>query len=275
MRRRHEESLDVWPAFTDFITSLSFVLIFVLVSLVYINHDVLQKSQQLEEQRKQLEQEKSALQFSQKKLQEQLLSKRLESEVLALHREQFKQYFEQTRPQHAPSKAELFQLQSRNTDRVVLRIHFAVGDASITDQGRRDLQLIAPVLMKKFALFDSIEVEGHSDDQALSPGGLFASNWELSAARAGTVVRFLRDQFPTRLPPWKIKATGRSMYCPSNWEEQQFAQLKRNQVVQDPPYVKAANDTATLQDHNRRIEILLNYRNPTDREMAEYKQLHR
>ena len=275
MRRRQEESLDVWPAFTDFITSLSFVLIFVLVSLLYINHDVIHKSQELEKQRRQLEKDKSALQVSQKTLKDQLLSKRLESEVLALHREQFKRYFEQTRPQHAPSKAELFQYQSHNTDRVVLRIRFAVGDASITDQGRRDLQLIAPVLMKKFELLDSIEVEGHSDDQALSPGGLFASNWELSAARAGTVVRFLRDQYPTQLPPWKIKATGRSMYCPSNWEEKQFGQLKGNQVVQDPPYVKAANRTATLQEHNRRIEILLNYRNPTAREMADYKRHQR
>lgn len=36
-----------------------------------------------------------------------------------------------------------------------------------------------------------IEVEGHTDDTKLSGSGKFPSNWELSGARASSVVRFL------------------------------------------------------------------------------------
>jgi chemotaxis protein MotB len=60
---------------------------------------------------------------------------------------------------------------------------------------------------------------------------VFPSNWELSAARATTVVRFLQD---TGIPPERLVATGRAEYAPV-----------------------APNDNPEGRQKNRRIEITL------------------
>ena len=50
----------------------------------------------------------------------------------------------------------------------------------------------------------SLEVEGHTDDSPVN-SGQFPSNWELSAARASNVVRYLVAQ---GFPPEKLRAIG-------------------------------------------------------------------
>jgi chemotaxis protein MotB len=49
-----------------------------------------------------------------------------------------------------------------------------------------------------------LRVDGHADHRPIS-GGAFASNWELSAARAITVVKLLIEQ---GVPPERLAATG-------------------------------------------------------------------
>jgi chemotaxis protein MotB len=80
-------------------------------------------------------------------------------------------------------------------------------------------------------------VVGHTDNVPIT-GGLqkvFASNWELSAARATTVVRFLQE---AGIAPERLIATGRAEYAPV-----------------------APNDTPEGRQKNRRIEITLIDRN--------------
>jgi chemotaxis protein MotB len=47
-------------------------------------------------------------------------------------------------------------------------------------------------------------VEGHTDNQQLTPNGVISSNWELGALRATTVVRYFVNQF--QVPQDKISA---------------------------------------------------------------------
>lgn len=67
------------------------------------------------------------------------------------------------------------------------RLLFAPGSATLQMGGRKFLDVVANRLKK----FDSrrIHVEGHTDDQPISTL-IFPSNWELSGARASSVVRY-------------------------------------------------------------------------------------
>jgi chemotaxis protein MotB len=80
-----------------------------------------------------------------------------------------------------------------------------------------------------------IRVDGHTDNVPLSGGGEFADNWELSQARALSVVRFMQDELG--FPPDRLAATGFGEYRP----------------------VAAGEDEAALAQ-NRRIELKLTER---------------
>lgn len=57
-----------------------------------------------------------------------------------------------------------------------------------------------------------IRVDGHTDSTPLSGGGVFADNWELSQARALSVVRYM--QYALGFPPERLAATGFGEYRP-------------------------------------------------------------
>jgi len=56
-----------------------------------------------------------------------------------------------------------------------------------------------------------IRVEGHTDDRPISTA-IFPSNWELSSARATSVVRYLSDSHG--IAPDRISALGYGEYRP-------------------------------------------------------------
>jgi chemotaxis protein MotB len=66
---------------------------------------------------------------------------------------------------------------------------FASGQAQLRAQSERALQEVGKVLAQ---VRQGIEVEGHTDDEPISTSQ-FPSNWELSAARASSVVRLFID----------------------------------------------------------------------------------
>ena len=66
---------------------------------------------------------------------------------------------------------------------------FAVGNAKLTPQSSQALAAIASVLVDDT---HDIQVEGHTDNAPIK-SGVYPSNWELSAMRAGTVVRLFMD----------------------------------------------------------------------------------
>ena len=65
---------------------------------------------------------------------------------------------------------------------------FAVGGGELKDQDQFVLHSIAQAIKK---VPYTVLIEGHTDNQALLPGSRYASNWELSLARAMSVVDYL------------------------------------------------------------------------------------
>jgi len=65
---------------------------------------------------------------------------------------------------------------------------FSTGAGELREQDQLMLHALAQVLR---SVPYTILVEGHTDDAPIKPGGRYASNWELSLARAMTVVDYL------------------------------------------------------------------------------------
>lgn len=66
---------------------------------------------------------------------------------------------------------------------------FSPGDAKLTIESEQTLRAVALVLLHDQ---HAIQVEGHTDNAPISNAS-FASNWELSAVRASSVVRLFMD----------------------------------------------------------------------------------
>ncbi len=68
------------------------------------------------------------------------------------------------------------------------QVLFDAEEAVLRPEGRQLLDALAPTLRD---LPNSLGVEGHANHLPVTPGGPWPSNWELSAYRATTVVRYL------------------------------------------------------------------------------------
>src|SRR5512138_3390916 len=81
----------------------------------------------------------------------------------------------------------------RASDRIVIRmksaILFSEAKAELTPQAREVLSGLAPVLARSPS---RLRVEGHTDDVPIRSAA-FPSNWELSTARAISVIRYLEE----------------------------------------------------------------------------------
>jgi chemotaxis protein MotB len=88
------------------------------------------------------------------------------------------------------------------------KILFNSGDARLLPDSLGVLDRVAKVLATHSA--KNILVEGHSDSVPIS-NAQYASNWELSAARAGAVVRFFVDK---GVEPHRLSAIGRADNVP-------------------------------------------------------------
>ncbi|MDK3257399.1 OmpA/MotB family protein [Blastococcus capsensis] len=80
--------------------------------------------------------------------------------------------------------------------------------AVLRPEGAAILDAVAPTLI---GLPHQLGVEGHANHLPVTPGGMWPSNWELSAYRATTVVRHLGDQ---GVPQPRMSANGHSSTRP-------------------------------------------------------------
>ncbi|MCR4892309.1 MAG: flagellar motor protein MotB [Lachnospiraceae bacterium] len=87
---------------------------------------------------------------------------------------------------------------------------FDSGSATIREDAIPLVNKVGQILTRYAS--GTIEIEGHTDNVPVSGKGLFASNDELSGARALSVFRYLIDN--TSLEPAKIKHSGRGEYLP-------------------------------------------------------------
>ena len=110
-------------------------------------------------------------------------------------------------------------------------------DEVLFDSGKSVLREGAyPILDKVVSVIEekvpdrNIGIEGHTDNQPIKYSG-WKSNWELSTARATTVLHYLED---TGISPTKLQATGFGEYRPI-----------------------CSNDTEEGRQQNRRVEIVI------------------
>jgi len=85
-------------------------------------------------------------------------------------------------------------LKGKLTVNILDRIMFDSGEAVLKPDGEAVLQKVADILIKHPEI--KIQVIGHTDNVPIRAGarGRFASNWELSTARALAAVHFLSEQ---------------------------------------------------------------------------------
>jgi chemotaxis protein MotB len=102
---------------------------------------------------------------------------------------------------------------------------FGNGSAVLEPDGLRILDAVAPALRD---LPQSIDVEGHANHLPLRAGSTYPSNWELSAARAASVVRHLIEV--DGLDPARLSAVGYSDTRPMVPREDP-ASIERNRRV--------------------------------------------
>ncbi len=96
-------------------------------------------------------------------------------------------------------------------------VHVSITDSVMFQSGRADLLPTAKKILMKVAdvltpLARGVTVEGHTDDRPIRTAN-FPSNWELSGARASSVVRFFLQQ-PTALTPDKYATIGYAEFRP-------------------------------------------------------------
>ena len=104
---------------------------------------------------------------------------------------------------------------------------FTPGAGELKEQDQLVLHALAQALK---SVPYTILIEGHTDDQPLRPGSQYASNWELSLARAMSVVRYLVQV--EGLSPRRVGVAAFGEYHP-----------------------RVPNDTPEHRAANRRIEI--------------------
>jgi chemotaxis protein MotB len=103
-------------------------------------------------------------------------------------------------------------------DRFVFQseVLFSVGQEAINDAGRADLDKLASAILELDRQIPpevnwTLRVDGHTDIRPTSAGSRFRSNWELSAARAISVVRYLIDR---GVSPKRLVAAGFGEFQP-------------------------------------------------------------
>jgi chemotaxis protein MotB len=127
----------------------------------------------------------------------------------------------------------------RLTIRLANQILFRSGETRLLPESRPALLAVAALLTNELAAFP-IAVEGHTDNIPVSDSmrARFPSNWELSAARAASAVRFLETE--AGIPSARLSVVGHGHTRPI-----------------------ASNNTPKGQAANRRIEFIIDLNTPT------------
>ncbi len=84
-------------------------------------------------------------------------------------------------------------------------VMFEPGKTELLPTAVRLFRKMIPILQDTLY---KVNIEGHTDNSQLSDSPIYPSNWELSSARAGTVVRFFITE--GQLDPRRFSAVGRA-----------------------------------------------------------------
>jgi chemotaxis protein MotB len=120
-------------------------------------------------------------------------------------------------------------------DRFVFQssVLFDVGKADVSPEGKQSLDTLASAVLDLEREIPPdlpwiLRVDGHTDSRPLSGGGQFKSNWELSAARAVSVVQYLISK---GVQPERLAAAGFGEFQPLDQGSDDDA-LSRNRRIE-------------------------------------------
>ncbi|HEX9628197.1 MAG TPA: flagellar motor protein MotB [Acidiferrobacterales bacterium] len=201
-------------------------------------------SERLRETQRELEERNAELTLEIARLKEHVvyLTNRLDEEVAKLSKEK-EEEVARARATHDEmlktlekeverGQVTITQLADRLSVNIVDKILFPSGQDDITEEGRKVLKRVGDVL---FQVKDkTFRVVGHTDNVPTGKAlrDRYPTNWELAAARATNVVRFLQEE--AGIDPATLEAVALGEYHPI-----------------------ASNRTPEGRSQNRRIEILL------------------
>lgn len=109
------------------------------------------------------------------------------------------------------------------------KLLFKSGSAAVETKGKDALRVLADVLQKNIDI--DVLIEGHTDNVPIKTAQ-YKDNWDLSVARATSIVRILTDEY--YVGATRVTASGKGEFSP-----------------------KAGNDTPEGRAKNRRTEIIL------------------
>jgi chemotaxis protein MotB len=109
------------------------------------------------------------------------------------------------------------------------KLLFKSGSAAVEAKGKEAIKMLAGVLEKNLDI--DILIEGHTDNVPIKTA-VYQDNWDLSVARATSIVRILT--FDYKIQPTRLTASGKGEFSP-----------------------RATNETSEGRALNRRTEIIL------------------
>jgi chemotaxis protein MotB len=109
------------------------------------------------------------------------------------------------------------------------KLLFKSGSAAVEAKGKEAIKVLGEVLVKNPDI--DILIEGHTDNVPIKTAN-YKDNWDLSVARATSIVRILTDDH--KVVPTRLTASGKGEFLP-----------------------RETNDTAEGRARNRRTEIIL------------------
>lgn len=107
------------------------------------------------------------------------------------------------------------------------RILFDPGQAVILPSGEPFLQKIGKLFVD---IPNNIKVEGHTDSVPMS-SYRYPSNWELSGARASSVIRYLLDEFPIDERRFSLAGYGETRPLMPNTSVENMQKNRRVEIV--------------------------------------------
>jgi chemotaxis protein MotB len=111
------------------------------------------------------------------------------------------------------------------------KLLFASGSAKVDPKGKEALGKLAEVLRTNVDI--NVMVEGHTDSIPIKTSR-YTDNWDLSTARAVSIVRLLTTTYS--VPPERVEAAGRSQFQPiaSNSNADDRARNRRTEIILVP-----------------------------------------
>jgi len=110
---------------------------------------------------------------------------------------------------------------------------FPPGGADLSPVGRQEVAKVADILRNVAEDIPEgidwvIRVDGHTDNVPLSGQGAFADNWELSQARALSVVKYMANFLG--IPPDRLAANGFGQYQPVDTADTEEARARNRRI---------------------------------------------